>query len=394
VVLVTASHQQMADAIATHLQCFDEVHGTNEVNLSGRRKSDFLVSKYGPKYFDYIGDSRADAPVWQFARKKYVASDISEPLMGTAAPLKVSRRPLTKLLKTLRAQQWIKNLLVAIPVLTAHKIFDPVVVFNCILATVALSCLASATYILNDLLDLEADRAHSEKKNRAIASGEASIGQAVLLSAALLTSGLLGGFFFIPSAFGWLLLYEICTVFYSLHLKSKPVADILVLACLYTLRILIGGAATHIRISSWLLTFSVFLFVSLAAVKRVSELISTNANSVHIRRGYQPSDSLVLTAFGIGSGLVATLVLAFYVNSAEVLRMYASPQVLWLLCPLLLYWIGRIWILVGRNQLHHDPIVFVFRDKVSLCLLGICLCIVSGATVASKHLNDLFSQTP
>ena len=252
------------------------------------------------------------------------------------------------------------------------------------MAVCALSCLASATYIFNDLFDIDADRLHNSKRFRPIPSATISIVQAMALAAGLAVVGAVLASLTSRASVFLLATYVICSLSYTVYFKRKLLVDVLMLAGLYTLRILIGCAATHIAISFWLLAFSVFVFFSLALIKRVTELAKDDMSGMHLSRGYRPLDREALVGIGTSSALAATIILALYLNSREVQTLYARPEVLWLLCPVLLYWFSRNWVLVLRQKINDDPLVFVFRDRVSQVLSVVVLIIVAAATFAGN----------
>jgi 4-hydroxybenzoate polyprenyltransferase len=377
-VLVTASNQQLADKIAAYLELFDEAHGTKiDLNLKGKAKADFLTERFGYQGYDYIGDSRADDPVWQNARTAITVNAATARTTGRKIELlsdtSLRESRVAVCAKTMRVHQWVKNILVFVPLLTSQGILNLHLLLRCLAATFALCCLASSTYIFNDLLDIESDREHRSKRSRPIPSGQLSPMNALALSLSLATLGIIIAARVSRGTAALLLLYAICTLSYSMVLKRKLLVDTLMLAGLYTLRVLIGGAATGIPISFWLLTFSIFVFFSLAVIKRVAELSITSTGSMVSGRGYRTDDIYVLTDLGISSAFVATAVFALYINSREVQLLYANPKVLWALCPLILYWFSRVWVLTLRGQMHDDPIIFVFKDRISYLLAIIVL---------------------
>ena len=276
------------------------------------------------------------------------------------------------LLRALRPHQWLKNLLIFVPAVLAHEFLDPSVVIRSVLAFVSFSLVASAGYLLNDILDREADRAHPVKRMRPFASGELPVRTGVVVIPALVILAAVVAAP-LPRAFlGALALYLLTTSAYSLLLKRAALIDVLVLGGLYTLRIIAGGAATEIPLSFWLLAFSMFLFLSLGLVKRYSELANLKAQgAAHSpRRGYSSGDLGALAQFGISSAYLSVLVLALYINSDSVSELYSNPQVLWLLCPLLLYLLSRVWLLAGRGEVLEDPLVFLLEDRRTLLLTG------------------------
>jgi 4-hydroxybenzoate polyprenyltransferase len=289
-------------------------------------------------------------------------------------------------LRALRAHQWIKNLLVFVPVLMAHRVLDAPAMTAAACAFLAWCLAASSVYLVNDLLDLEADRAHPHKRRRPLASGALAKRSAAVLVPALLLPGLALAFLLLPPLFGpALLLYLLLSTAYSLFLKRLPIVDVMVLAGLYTLRVLSGGIAAGVVVSPWLLAFSMFLFLSLAFVKRYTELRMTADDDAHggaSRRGYTREDMELLKSFGTASGYLSVLVLALYINqSREVTVLYRTPAALWLIGPCLLYWVTRVWLLASRGRMHEDPVVFTVKDPVSYALGLVIAALIVAASV-------------
>ncbi len=386
VALVSASDERLVKAVAAHLGCFDEAYGSNpEHNLKGEAKARFLVERYGAGQFDYVGDSRADLAVWKQARRaiavnaknglgdeiEKVAREVHH--LGTNEGLGAR---LKAYVRALRPHQWLKNALVFLPILAAH-VLTVQTITAAFLAFVAFSLTASSVYVLNDLLDLAADRAHPRKRSRPFASGRVPILHGLVMAPLLLISALVIALAFLPSLFLLVLfLYYVVTTLYSFVLKRLLVIDICALAGLYTLRVMAGAAATALPISPWMLGFSVFLFLSLAAIKRQTELVDgiRSGRSKMAGRAYEADDLPIVSAMAIASGYAAVLVLALYVDSDAVKVLYRSPLILWAACPILLYWISRLVMIAHRGAMNDDPVVFAVRDWVSLaCGLGILL---------------------
>ena len=278
---------------------------------------------------------------------------------------------LVALVRALRVHQWVKNLLVFVPVILDHKLFAPEVMAKSATAFVAFCCAASSAYILNDLLDVEADRRHPTKRHRPFAAGTLSPSTGLLLVPLLLAIAFIASLGTLPGTFVELLaIYIVLTTAYSLLLKRLAVVDVLVLAALYTLRVLAGIAAAQVRFSTWLLAFSMFLFLSLAFLKRFTEVSAMEGAATEQvrRRGYIRGDREWLGSMGGASGYLSVLVLALYINSEQVVALYRAPLLLWLVCPLLLFWTSRMWLLAHRGQIHDDPIVATVRDPVSYLL--------------------------
>ncbi|HSI85528.1 MAG TPA: UbiA family prenyltransferase [Candidatus Methylacidiphilales bacterium] len=374
--LITASHGELAERLVRHLALFDGVYGTDSTrNLKGLRKAAFLCEKFGERGYDYIGDSRADYPVWAKAAAGMVVGPPSRVAGAMRAnprvqELKTEQHSLFRSTRRLlRVHQWAKNFIVFVPLIASHRIFETQNVLLTTLAFCSFCTTASATYILNDLLDIEHDRLHHEKRKRPLASGALSIPFAIFASGFLtLLSIAFAAFLPIPFIL-CLCIYIIFTLAYSFAFKSIILADTILLACLYTIRLLAGHAATFVPLSIWLLAFAVFIFFSLAVAKRFAELkhLALRAKQNHSAPGrdYLVEDMPTLLALGVGSGLISVLVLVLYVQSLTVRQFYTEPLVLLVLVPVYLYWIGRIWILAQRGLLNEDPVLFAITDKVS-----------------------------
>ncbi|CAB4604161.1 MAG: UbiA family prenyltransferase [Actinobacteria bacterium] len=271
-------------------------------------------------------------------------------------------------MRELRPHQWTKNLLLAVPAIASFTIFQPGVLSQLVLSFISFSLIASSSYIFNDYIDLKNDRIHEIKKNRPLASGQVSVSAALLISALLLLAGLLVGFLAGSEFFLILLTYLVMTVLYSLWLKRITLIDCLMLASLYTLRIIAGGVATNIEPSFWLLTFSIFFFLSVAWVKRYAELESARSQGLEVApgRGYAVSDMPVILTFGSAAAGMSVLVSALYLDSSAIRNFYEAPEVAWLAIPFLMYLIGRLWFKAHRGQMNQDPILFLFKDFPSL----------------------------
>lgn len=280
---------------------------------------------------------------------------------GAAEPVR-RRSTASAVVRAVRPHQWAKNVLILVPLVFAHRLLDPPLLASAVIACVAFSLCASSIYVVNDLLDLEADRLHPRKKRRPFAAGELTIPFGVVLSALLMAAGIAVAAAAVSWALaGTLVGYVAVTTLYSAWLKREPVADVFVLAGLYVLRLVAGGVATGVELSTWLLAFALFFFLSLAFVKRFTELTGYGRLP---GRGYTVDDGLWMHAIGTSSGYMAVLVLAFYVNAPDVASLYSRPKALWLLCPVLLFWITRTWFRAGRKLLHDDPVVEALKDPV------------------------------
>ena len=286
-------------------------------------------------------------------------------------------------IKAIRVHQWVKNLLIFIPFFLEHRFNDLNGIYALVLSFLCMSLLASSTYIANDLLDLEADRANTTKKSRAIASGLISVKQALAIMVILIVAVFMIASQ-LPTLFQLVLVaYFISSLSYSFFFKSVAILDVCILASLFTLRIIGGCVVINAEWSFWLLAFSMFFFLSLALAKRVSELenIKREKGSFPIGRGYQVIDLPILTNAGVSSGLLSILVVALYINSNKVEKMYQYPEILWLICPLLLYWIVRVWMITARGKMHEDPVLFAIRDRVSLLTLLLAGLVVLSAVI-------------
>jgi 4-hydroxybenzoate polyprenyltransferase/phosphoserine phosphatase len=387
--LVTASLQATADAVAAHIGLFDEAHGSADgVNLKGPDKARFLQDRFAGGY-TYIGDAAVDIPVWEHAAHAVTVNPSKafrarvDALGKETEHLSANTATIGDYLRVMRPHQWLKNLLVFAPMFASHELTLPVF-FQSVLAFVAFSLVASCTYVLNDLLDLAADRAHPRKCNRPFASGAVKVSHGTWMAPVL---GLLGGAVALlsgPSLFAMLVAYFAATTLYSFWLKRIVAIDVCVLAVLYTMRILAGSVATGIPASVWLLAFSTFFFFALAAVKRQAELVDGIASgTVRARgRGYHVDDLAIVSNLAVSSGLVSVLVLALYANSEPVQQLYRTPEVLWGILPVLLFWHSRIAILTNRGLMHDDPLVFAARDRVSHC----CIAVVGALAFAGTWL--------
>lgn len=387
VALVTASLQATADAVAAHLDLFDEAHGSGDgVNLKGANKARFLQERFGVGGYGYIGDAPADLPVWEHSAGAVTVNPSAvfrkrvDALGKDTMHLDVVPSRVRDYLRVLRPHQWLKNALVFVPMLAAHQL-TPAMVWQSLLALVAFSLVASSTYVLNDLLDLAADRAHPRKCQRPFASGAVKVSHGTWMAPML---GLAGGAVALMSGLGLFAMlagYFALTTAYSFWLKRMVVIDICMLAVLYTMRILAGSVATGLPASVWLLAFSTFFFFSLASVKRQAELVDGIASGT-VRahgRGYHVDDLAIVSNMAVSSGLVSVLVLALYANSDPVRLLYSTPEVLWGICLVLLFWNSRIAILTHRGQMHDDPLVFAARDRVSYgCVAAVGLLALAG----------------
>lgn len=376
-VLATASNVATAQAVAAQLGLFAEVIASDAGdNLAGEAKRRALVARFGERGYDYVGNSRVDEAVWRSARRAIV---VGSPALAARAAVLAQAGPvfappaasLQQWVRALRLYQWVKNLLVFVPAVLAHGITDATLLRSTALAFFAFGLCASSVYLVNDLLDLAADRRHARKRFRPFASGSLTarsglIGAALLLLATASVAAQVNALFCAVLA-----LYYSVTCAYSLALKRKAIVDVMTLAGLYTLRIIAGAAAAMILPSFWLLAFSMFLFLSLGIVKRYAELDDLPEGGAPAGRGYGAGDLPLLQSLGTASGYSAIVVMALYVNSTDAQALYRHWQGLWLICPLLLFWISRVWLLTARGQMHDDPILFTLRDRSSLAVIAL-----------------------
>jgi 4-hydroxybenzoate polyprenyltransferase len=385
--LASASHQKYVAAIAGHLGLFRGAIGSERGhNLKGEHKRAILVERFGERGYDYAGDSAADLAVWRDANAAIVVGSRRRLARRAGAltrleqELPAPRGGLAAWRRMLRVQQWIKNGLVVVPLLTAHAWDDPGALLATLLAFLAISFTASAVYIFNDLADLADDRAHPVKRDRPLASGTLPVPQVLLVAGLLLVLALLCALP-LPLEFGgWLAAYVITTTIYSADLKRRPIVDVMCLAGLYTVRLLAGAAAIAVEPSFWLLAFSMFLFLSLALVKRFSELRRQLAlGRVRISRNYEADDLPVIVAAGISSAVAAVLVLALYIQSEQTLGLYDHPYRIWIACPVLLYWVLRAWFRANRGEVQEDAVAWAAGDPTSWLTAGL----IAGAFLAA-----------
>ncbi len=379
-VLATGSNVKFAEAVASHLGFFDEVLASDaETNLSGQSKLERLTSAYGEGNFDYAGNAKVDLAIWAHAGEAILVN----PGAGVAEATR-KLTPIAQLfddtggrwrhyLKALRPHHWLKNVLVFVPLVLAHRFGEPTLLAQAVLAFLAFGLCASGVYVLNDLLDLPADRRHPTKRHRPFAAGSISIVSGAALIPGLLAATVVLAWWLPPEFLAVLALYFVTNLAYSIRLKRSALIDVLVLAGLYTLRVIAGAAAVSVVPSFWLLAFSMFVFLSFALVKRYTELfhLREQGKDHAAGRGYQSVDLESLAQFGSTSGYMAVLVLALYINSETVKALYTRPEVIWLLCPLLLYIVSRIWLLARRGELHEDPVVFAIEDRRSQWCAGL-----------------------
>lgn len=374
IVLATASPKVWANGIAKQLNLFDEVLATeNGTNLSGKNKASKLVALYGEAKFDYIGDAKEDFYVWQKARYGIKVSSNTNPGNNKNIISFISTKKATVLdfVKGIRVYQWLKNALIFLPILASHQFTNLAKDFDALLAFFAFSACASAIYVLNDLLDLESDRLHIRKWKRPFASCIIPIQHGAILVPILLAIAFGIALYLPPMFLVVLLAYLVMTIAYSIILKKQVVVDIIMLAALYTVRILAGAAATDIVPSFWLLEFSLFFFLSLALVKRYSELLVTiqQNKKTTAGRGYRTEDLTVIMCIGAASALISVLVFSNYINAPETANLYSNKYWLWGVVPFMLYWNSRLWMKTQRHEVEDDPILFAVKDWQTMLML-------------------------
>lgn len=373
IVLATASPKSYAIEISKLHPIFDSVYGSEEINLKGKNKLKLLIDRFGEKKFDYIGNSNSDLVIFVSCRLSYLAN--------ASALLRKRTKKISNLqfiwgrkdnslyyfLKAIRPYQWMKNLLIFVPLITAHQFSSPNLISRTILAFIAFSLIASSGYLINDLSDLNSDRSHPRKRLRPLASGQLSILSGLIFALVLWIGGVL-----IALKIGYLFLvillsYFVISLSYSLYLKRLVLYDVFILAFLYSLRVIAGGAVINVALSFWLISFSTFIFLSLAFVKRYSELMQVNIKDSLINRGreYFPEDLNLLQVMGVVSGFSSIIVFSLFINTQEVAELYHHPKLLWALSFLLLFWISRIWLVTIRGKMTDDPIIFAIKDTSS-----------------------------
>lgn len=390
-VLCTASDILLAQPIADHLGLFENVVSSDgQRNLAGKHKAEALIDLYGARGFDYMGNSRIDLDVWRHAGRAIVVNAGGNLARSAKRYTTVSHHwpvygggPKTWV-RALRIYQWAKNLLVLVPLLAAHRFLDPVAIADAAIAFLSFGLCASGVYLLNDLLDLASDRQHPRKRKRPFAAGALPLKHGLMVFPTLTLASLVLAWWIRPEFALVLVGYCAMTLTYSFKLKRIVMIDVVTLAALYTVRIIGGAAAIGSGLSFWLLSFSMFIFLSLALLKRYTELSSTHSSGKRniAGRGYMVEDLPLIQSLGSAAGYMAVLVLALYIDSPDSLELYHHPKVLWLICPALLYWISRAWIVAHRGHMHDDPIVFAARDRISQVVALITMIIVISATLA------------
>jgi 4-hydroxybenzoate polyprenyltransferase/phosphoserine phosphatase len=393
-VLATAAHESIARAVAAHLGLFDLVLSSDATrNLKGKNKLAAIREHVGER-FVYAGDSSADVPIWRAAHAAVLVGLSAGLARSVKQTVQVEREFLSPgssfkvWVRALRVHQWLKNLLIFVPLLTAFSFSEPSAVVTVLLAFFSFSFAASATYIVNDLSDLESDRAHARKRNRPFASCAIPIIKGVAMGIVLMVSAFVLSTF-VSRGFSLILLtYVIITTTYTWRLKEYVLIDVLTLAVLYTMRIIAGALAIGVSLSPWLLAFSVFMFFSLALVKRCSELVSLHASDVKAATGrdYRTTDLVILWPLGVGAALSSVVIFGLFISASVTRDHYATPEVLWVVALGLIYWLTRLWVKTARGEMHDDPIVYAVRNRGSQVTMAVC--------IAAMVIGHFFSLMP
>jgi 4-hydroxybenzoate polyprenyltransferase/phosphoserine phosphatase len=391
VVLATAANRRIAEQVSNELGLFTKVMASDErLNLSGVQKLSKMREFADGRPIAYIGDHAKDIPIWLGCERAIVAGGSQGLAQRIAQGPEVivippDRQPTVRdWMRQLRCHQWSKNLLLIAPLILAHQVTSLPAVMACLVAVIAFSLTASAVYIGNDLVDLPHDRKHVRKRNRPLASGVISIRSAVAAGAGLLAAGFGISLAVLPLTFVWMLLgYVVLNIGYSIWFKRIAVLDVLLLAGFYVYRVLIGAVAIQALISPWLLAFSMFFFLGLGMVKRFADLLlaASNEQASVSGRSYVTGDVDFVRSVGTSSSCVAVLVLALYLQSAEVTHLYKRPEFLWLACPLVLFWTMRAWFIANRGEMSDDPILFALRDPASYAVGAITAVLLVLATL-------------
>lgn len=386
-ILATASHIRYARAIADHLNIFDDVIASDkDKNLKGKRKLEAISEYAKGEPFAYAGDNRADLVIWENAASNILVNvppSIADAVEANGKVEKnintLKRTRLGAFIKGMRVHQWAKNVLILVPLFTSHQYSNLDSLVACVLAFFSFSLCASGVYFFNDLLDVQADRKHKTKCNRPLASGDLSIPMGVVGSILFPVIAFSLAFLLLSPKFVLVLAgYFLVTNAYSFYLKRISTMDVMVLAMLYTFRIIAGSVAIGVVFSSWLMAFSIFVFVSLAYLKRYIEIADADDTEERVSgRGYSSADRETMFMLGTSTITASVLILALYITSEEVVILYKTPDILWLLCMLMLYWGNRIWVGARRGKITDDPVVFAIKDKVSrligLAFIGLVL---------------------
>jgi 4-hydroxybenzoate polyprenyltransferase/phosphoserine phosphatase len=383
--LATGADEQLAHRVARHLGIFTDVLASDgSTNLTGQHKLERLRQRLDASTFDYIGNDTPDLPLLTNAMEPMIAN----PTFGLRTRIKAGgvqpvrsfedrKAVFGSLVRTVRVHQWAKNLLVFVPLLCSHAL-SVNKLLSALIACACFSLTASSAYIVNDLLDLEADRRHPIKRRRPFAAGDLSAPAGISIAGMFLAAGLACARLLPGSFFLWLLIYLGLTLTYSWYFKRIALLDVMMLSGLYILRLLAGGAATQTPISQWLAGFSMFLFLSLAIAKRFAELENLRSNNAVPKngRGYLITDLDQLRSFGTASAYAAVVVFAIYIGGSDVVKLYHRSHLLWLTVPLMILWLNRVWLLASRGELDEDPVAFALTDPISQ-VIGLFVLVVA-----------------
>jgi 4-hydroxybenzoate polyprenyltransferase len=364
IILATAASSQVAQGVCNHLGVFDDVlSSTEDLNCKGASKLRLIQEYSQDRHFEYVGDSQADIQIFNASSGAYIVGSLPYPHSHVRIP---GTRNSLGFIKAMRPHQWAKNTLIFLPLITSHLVTYQTIGTAC-LGFLLFSLTASAIYIINDMVDIEDDRHNDHKKNRPFANGNIKISQGIGLSLILLLVSVGLSYSLLPGSVGLICVYIGLTILYSFFLKQQPIIDVFCLCSLYTLRAYYGQVINHIEHSSWLLAFCLFFFLSLALMKRTSELRSIRDRGLEMagRRGYQLQDLDLIKIAGICSGLISVVVFTLYINTSKVLEIYAFPDYLWGSSYVLLYWVLRVWLLASRGHMNQDPILFALKDPSS-----------------------------
>lgn len=393
--LITGANQAIAEQVSDHLELFEQSFAScNKVNMVGQEKVQLIkdvLNDQSPR-FSYAGNSHSDLSIWKEATEAIVVNaprsviNKLDPNQHITTVFYNHESKIKSFFKGIRLYQWVKNLLLFTALFATPGQGTWQDIFYLSLSFFSFSLCASAIYLFNDLMDLSSDRRHPVKQNRPIASGSFPLSLALCLTPILLAAGTSLAYFVSSKFLGMILLYVVITLLYSLKLKQILLLDVLILSALYNWRILSGAIAIDSPLSPWLLGFGCFIFFSLALAKRATEIIMLQQRKEKnaLGRGYSHQDQFIISQLGVTSGLSAVVVLALYINSQMSNQHFEHPHYLWLICLATLYWISRIWVITGRGQMHHDPIVYTIKDKHSY-IVGLLIALVT--MLASGYLS-------
>jgi len=374
IILATATNFTLAKRVSNYLKIFSDIIASDEKkNIKGKTKLSQIEENSGNSLFDYAGNSKNDLIIFKHS-KSSILVNFNKRLISRSTDIRVAKSfdsknsLLRNLIIAIRPHQWVKNLLIFVPLFVSTQWYIPKLIIRASIGFISYSLVASSVYVINDIFDIQNDRAHIKKKYRPFAAGDLAVGHGLIIFLFLALAGLFAGYLLDRTYFFLLIAYVALNFLYSIYLKSLVLIDILILSQFYTLRVVSGGVITDIELSFWLLAFSVFIFFSLAIAKRYTELmLSKDYKKKKIRgRGYTTNDLNILNIMGVTNGYLAVLVLALYINSHQVVLTYSSPKILWGVCVIFFFWISHVWIKANRGELEADPIIFAIKDHTSL----------------------------